>query len=111
MKIGQAVFARMQTIYGRQWPASIGGDAKAYQAAIAQWDRALARYDTATIGAAIERAQSAYIDYPPTLPQFLSLCRTPAAHRELPRALPKPRDKAKAAAAIKDIKSKLRINQ
>lgn len=104
-KVATAVFARMQTIYGRQWAAAIGGDQKAYQAALAQWGRALARYEVDDVGRAIDTAQRHYVDWPPTLPQFVALCRRPACHRELPKALPKPRNKSKAAEAIRELKS------
>ncbi len=77
------------------------------------WANALAAFDLAVIAAAIDRCARVYADYPPNLPQFLSLCRA-ARPREIyvaPRiAAPTP-DNSAAARRIREQIARIRAQR
>jgi len=63
------LFAAMETAYGKQWTFGTND--------IGTWRSALAQYDPSDLTSAAESAVRFYIDFPPNLPQFLSMLRGP----------------------------------
>jgi hypothetical protein len=59
------LFGAMRTAYGNQWKH--GSDA------IGIWRNALNRFDPSDLEVALVRCMDRFVDYPPTLPQFIKL--------------------------------------
>lgn len=106
-RLVQQLFVRMQSTYGHLWSSRFGS-AELFAAAKAEWARALGRYDAMVVSRAVEGCQQQY-DKPPTLPEFLRLCRpVPEAHRAY-RALPAPlADPQVVRAGLDEVKRLLR---
>jgi hypothetical protein len=80
----ERLFARFQAIYGSKANLMWADQEKADL--IATWSEGLADVPTADVYAAVRRLPVAHPSWPPTLGEFLALCRpeaTPAAHRAL----------------------------
>ena len=67
------VFSRFASIYGNRWTASYAGNAG--EAALAEWENALQGTTHADIDQAILRCIRRADGWPPTLPEFLTMCR------------------------------------
>ena len=67
------VFSRFASIYGNRWTASYAGNAG--EAALAEWGNALQGTTHADIDQAILRCIRRADGWPPTLPEFLTMCR------------------------------------
>lgn len=61
------LFASMRTAYGQQW--------KHGPQAMQVWRNALARHSPEDIRRAATKSLEEYVDYPPTLPQFMQILR------------------------------------
>lgn len=92
----------MTAIYGHRWVSSYGADDDGDT-----WLRGLQGVTGAEIAAGLETCCSRGEAWPPSLPEFRALCRPPkdrrehaGMYRDFPKALPPPRDPAKARAAI-----------
>lgn len=71
------LFSAMRTAYGGQW--------KHGNEAVSVWRNALARFDANRIQQAMNEALGIYTDHPPTLPQFIAVCKPrPVANTYLP---------------------------
>jgi hypothetical protein len=99
-----AIFRRLQAIYGSRWTASIDG---IEEDAVREWSRALADMTPTHIRRGLDSLRG---EWPPTLPEFVALCR-PAApyHREYrpERLLDAPRPEAAARQAIREMRESL----
>lgn len=74
------LFASMRTAYGNQW--------KHGQDAVRVWRNALSRFPVEQLRQAMNQSLEAYTNHPPTLPQFLALCKP----RQVPNTyLPAPK--------------------
>jgi hypothetical protein len=78
---GKAVFVEFFNSYGTFWTSKFStgvkdaqGRDKGVRMAMAAWDKALAKFDQATIEAGLHRWTSENTDKPPHLPQFLAAC-------------------------------------
>jgi hypothetical protein len=105
------LFARFAELYGAQKVAAMWGDVT-IDALSPVWAKALSVYDVKTIAEAVHALPHRDSAWPPTLPEFMALCREqikPDAYRP---ALPVPnRTKAEIAAGREQmdrIKSLLR---
>lgn len=67
------MFFKLGGVYGSAWTRQYE-DEKALACATTEWSEALAHFDFATIKRAFEYAR-ANVERPPTLPQFVGLCR------------------------------------
>jgi len=99
------LFVRLQQIYGHRWSSQFGTGAhvaKAHQAAKAEWAQSLDGIHVDAVAQALEAMKREYVDWPPTLPQFLQLCRPQSApyHKPAPRLLEAPRNPEVARAAL-----------
>jgi len=113
-----ALFRRMQVIYGPRWTASIEG---IEEDAIREWSRGLADMTPDNIRRGLDACQSSGDGWPPTLPEFLALCRGTATNgfgldyipeyhrqRDPARLLDAPRNAETAKAALREIRELLR---
>lgn len=101
------LFVRMQSIYGHLWSSRFA-NAQMLAAAKAEWATALYGCHVNDINRAIEACKREY-DKPPTLPEFLKLCRPEAMapyHRPGPPALPAPRNREVGLAALAELKKR-----
>lgn len=88
------LFASMRTVYGAQW--------KHGAEAVEVWWNALKEYDSEAIRKATTKVLDMYVDYPPTLPQFLQIVRGP--RKRITTYLPSaPFDKANHDKAMKEM--------
>ena len=78
------VFSRFASIYGNRWTASYAGNAG--EAAMREWERAMQGVSDSDIDQAIGRCIRRADGWPPTLPEFLTMCR---GEREPTRQAPK----------------------
>ena len=79
---------RMTGVYGIKWSKSY-----ASVEAIETWSRGLSSLTNEQVAAGIRGSMERHKDWPPTLPEFLSLCKPEpqkAAHKVFPKALPEP---------------------
>ena len=87
----ETFWTQMRAIYGRQkWDREFPMDDCADI-----WESALSRFGRKHILQAIGNCARFHTDWPPTLPQFLGLCRSVA--RSEPKLIPAPRVDTKAA--------------
>lgn len=63
----QIFFEKMRTAYGAQW--------KHGPAAAKHWRNEMSAFSSADLDAAASKAMTAYVNHPPTLPQFMQLLR------------------------------------
>ena len=77
------LFARFAAIYGSQKVGTMFADmdAEAIAEAKALWGRQLGRFEAASIGGALQRLIDGGVGWPPTLPEFVELCRQSAVAR------------------------------
>lgn len=80
--LAQRTFQALHGIYGNVFfsryqtgQANESGEDEGVIGAIRQWAYDLRDFDVETVKEALERAKARYIEYPPTLPQFIELCR------------------------------------
>ncbi len=73
------LFSRFQAIYGNK-VATMWGDADLNEVRQV-WGERLAHYEAVDIKRALETMVVAYTDFPPTLPQFMGMCRDARAAR------------------------------
>ena len=78
---GQAVFVAFFNAYGALWTSKFStgvkdaqGRDKGVRTAMAAWDRALGKFDQATVESGLHRWTSENTDKAPHLPQFLAAC-------------------------------------
>jgi hypothetical protein len=104
------IFVRLANNYGTLFTGRFASVELA-EAAKREWAVDLSRYTLMQIESALELCKTQYPDYPPTLGQFRKLCeqRTHAAHAEY-KALPAPRNKPAALAALTKMRGLLKIN-
>ena len=106
-KLVDALFVRMQAIYGHLW-GSRDPTPAVLIAARAEWAYALADMSGDDLARGL-RACAAELEQPPTLPTFRKLCRpvvAPAMHRPppaLPHVKAKPETVAAAAAEVRNL--------
>ncbi len=62
-------------MYGHIWKSQFSNQKQNVEVVKAEWGMALNRFTPVQIGKAIERCIGVY-DLPPTLPQFVNLCKT-----------------------------------
>ncbi len=89
------LFARFAAIYGSQKVGTMFADmdAESIAEAKALWGRQLGRFEAASIGGALQRLIDGGVGWPPTLPEFVELCRQAAVGRQQAQrydALPAP---------------------
>lgn len=107
------LFVRMQLIYGHRWSSRFDDGAngqRALEAAKVEWAVSLSGVHVDQVAKAIEEMKRSYIEWPPTLPEFMRLVKpepTPAAHRPYLPALPKPRDPEIARNALAEMRAML----
>lgn len=92
------LFRRFTVLYGAQRCASLY-DAGEFDATVAAWCAALARFDPAVVKAALEALPDQDRSWPPSLAEFVTLCRQSVPAPEHRRALPVPRRTAEEVAA------------
>lgn len=69
----ERLFSRLTAVYGNRM-RTMWADADP-QEVKATWMAALNRYSNDDVRRALASMLTSYLDYPPTLPQFLNLCR------------------------------------
>lgn len=74
------LFARMVAIYGSQKVGAMWEDSD-IESVKAVWGQALGRFQPGSIGGAIQRLIDSGNGWPPTLPEFVELCRQSAHDR------------------------------
>lgn len=95
LETAQRVFRAMHGYYGTlfmsKWANGVvdGGEDKGVADALKVWAYELRRYDASVVLEAIGRCKTAHHEFPPSLPQFLSLCEA-SKPREVFKALPAP---------------------
>lgn len=106
VRLVSQLFVRMQSIYGHLWSSRFAS-AQMLEAAKIEWGVSLARHDVAAVWRAVEACKGEF-DKPPTLPEFLRLCRpVPDAHRPY-LALPcLPSSAEVAMAGLADVRARL----
>lgn len=82
------LFIRLRSIYGHRW-TSLFTSAEQATAMKAEWSLALGGFTDQVIEKALESSAREYVDFPPTLPQFMALCRMHEP-RKVYQALPGP---------------------
>jgi hypothetical protein len=91
----ERLFARFVAIYGSQKVGAMWVDAPMVEVK-ELWAEQLGRFEPASIGLAMQRVIDRGIEWPPTLPEFVELCRQSAiarAQSASPAALlPRPGD-------------------
>jgi hypothetical protein len=92
------LFARFAEVYGSQKTAAMWGDV-GVDSLVPVWAEALGRFDAATLGAAVRAMPERDSAWPPTLPEFLALCRAQKVRPEHVQALPLPQRTAEEVAA------------
>ena len=101
------LWARLAEIYGHRWVSQYGDS----HGAMDTWQRGLRDLTRDEISAGLRALLTRDDAWPPSLPEFLQLCRKPIpdpAHA-LYRALPKPRtDPERVAQALDDLRACLR---
>ena len=80
---------RFNELYGAQKVAAMWGDVT-IDALIPAWAHALGQFDRSVIGAAVEALPDRDSAWPPTLPEFVALCREQIKRPEHMLALPVP---------------------
>lgn len=73
-KLIDLLFLRLDGIYGHLW-TSRHANAKAWEITKDEWGSALAGIDVSIIRNVLDELRNDDRDYPPSLPQFLKLCR------------------------------------
>ena len=106
-KIMKGVWVRMAEIFGHRWTANYG------KAPSVSWSKALAKVSVEQIGVGLGNVSESNPpwEWPPTLSQFLDLCKEYAApcHRPFKvEALPPPRDPSVAREHIAKMREILR---
>lgn len=97
-----ALWSRFSHMYGNRWEMMYGPalDERGQLTPVAStWAQALGGYVGEELAAGLRRGLERAEGWPPTLPEFLKLCRPPVPppiHRAIP-ALPKPSEPARAA--------------
>lgn len=93
------LFSRFTAIYGSQKVAGMWGDADI--AEVKQvWMQRLSQFQIASIGGAVDRLVESGREWPPTLPEFVELCRQSAigrANASQAALLPAPRSSPESA--------------
>lgn len=81
-KAVRSLFMLFHGMYGnlllsRYATGELDGDGKdkGVKSAMVIWQSDLARFDSDVLRAAAERCKTDYVKYPPTLPEFLTICR------------------------------------
>jgi hypothetical protein len=81
--IAQRVFRAMHGFYGTLFMSKYStgdrngkGEDKGLLDTRLIWAKSLRRYDLQTVLAALARCQTTHLEYPPSLPQFLSMCES-----------------------------------
>lgn len=105
------LFARFSAIWGHRWTGPLQHPA-ALRIARAEWAESLAGLSQAEIDAGVRKAKQD-LEWPPSVAEFLTLCRdrreNAAMYRAFPPALPKPRTPAgQARAHLGEMLAKLR---
>ena len=86
------LFSRLAAFYGSQKLATMWVDADMAEVK-AVWSEQLGRFEPASISAALQRLVDSGNQWPPTLPEFVELCRQAAVGRQQAQqfdALPAP---------------------
>ena len=81
--------ARFAELYGAQKCAAMWGDVT-IDAMIPPWAHALGQFDRTVLAAAVEALPNRESAWPPTLPEFVALCREQIKRPEHMLALPVP---------------------
>ena len=77
----ERLFSRFVAYYGSQKVGAMWADADV-QEVKAVWARALMKFDPKSIGCALDRLIESGREWPPTLPEFVELCRQSAIGRQ-----------------------------
>lgn len=77
----ERLFSRFVAYYGSQKVGAMWADADV-QEVKAVWARALMKFDPKSIGGALDRLIESGREWPPTLPEFVELCRQSAIGRQ-----------------------------
>lgn len=96
----EQLFVRMSSIYGHLWSSRFASAAM-LEAAKAEWASALYGLHVDAVTRAINACAKRH-KMPPTLPEFLALCKPEAApyHKPAPKLLEAPRNPEIARAAL-----------
>lgn len=106
----ERLFSRLQAIYGNR-VTTMWADANP-QEVQSVWAEGLGGFVGDDLRDALTAMQSAYPDYPPTLPQFSALCRDARERRrQSVQKLPPPKTKAPAEAMrqMRELVAKWRV--
>lgn len=74
MKRVERIFARLDVIYPSKWRAWMKDDQTA-NLAKAEWEKDIRPFADGAIAHALEDCKRMNVEWPPTLPQFLQLCK------------------------------------
>lgn len=104
-----AVFRAMHGFFGQLWLTKFatgqvladGSDA-GVQGAKRMWAHGLRSFDAATVKAALHELSEAAGEYPPSLPQFIALCRSHQPRKATVLALPNRAPNGEAALAERE---------
>lgn len=77
----ERLFSRFVSLYGSQKVGSMWADADLSEVK-ALWAQQLTRYKPATIGLALQNLMASGNEWPPTLPEFMEMCRQASIARE-----------------------------
>lgn len=91
LAMAERLFARFAAMYGSQKVGAMWADAD-LDAVKGTWAAAISRYEPHSIAAAVAELLDSGREWPPTLPEFVELCRRGALHRRQSQApaLPAP---------------------
>ena len=105
------VFVRMASIYKNLWTSTLDSP-EMLQAAKDEWSIELAGFTTAELSKGLRETKRLHPNFPPTLPQFRSLCRQPkkhALHELRHKALPRPKaDESVVSESVSKLKELLK---
>ena len=106
-KLLDSIFAVMTAVYGQKW-TSLLIDEQMIDDMQKVWGHHLRDADEASVKTALQKMPSEYPDWPPTVGQFLALCKV-GRDPDMQPKLPKPRgDETIALESLEEIKRLLR---
>jgi hypothetical protein len=101
------LFERFAELYGAQKVAAMWGDVGTDRL-VPVWAETLGKFDAATLAAAVKAMPEREAMWPPTLPEFVALCREQQVRPEHRRALPVPKRSDAEIAAGAEQMAKIR---
>lgn len=86
-KLINRIFAYFSALYGQKWTSLVQND-DSMILAVNVWGKTLDGIEPETIKSVLEKLPAEYPNWPPTVGQFLALCKVghdPAMHPQLPK--------------------------